>query len=234
MSSKIALMNAKILTSNDTIQNNSHKLALDSFISLMKVCSLSVTLQNRQIEEQIDDHCDIYFIDLFHCDWSEAIPKNILQLTKHYQVVLFNVHNDQLCEKQLLLSGFEGVFYLSDRPDIILKGLYQIKSNERWFKRSSMNQAFSYLLKKNKPTISTLNKLTDKVIFPTLTKRENTIIDLVTKGSKNHEIADKLNISTNTVKTHIYSIFRKTKSRNRIELITWSLQSMKHTDTTLN
>ena len=67
-----------------------------------------------------------------------------------------------------------------------------------------------------------------------MTKRENTIIDLVTKGSKNHEIADQLNISTNTVKTHIYSIFRKTNSRNRIELITWSLQSTKHIDPTLN
>ncbi|TMN89601.1 helix-turn-helix transcriptional regulator [Pseudoalteromonas phenolica] len=234
MNSKLASMNAKVLTSNDTIQNNSHKVALDSFVSLMKVCSLNITLQSRHSEQQLNEYYDIYFIDLFHCDWSEAIPNNILQLAKHNKVVLFNVHNEQLCERQLLLSGFQGIFYLSDRSDIILKGLNEVKNNERWFKRSSMNQAFSYLLKKNKSSISTLDKLTDKVIFPTLTKRENTIIDLVTKGSKNHEIADQLNISTNTVKTHIYSIFRKTNSRNRIELITWSLQSTKHIDPTLN
>ena len=56
-------------------------------------------------------------------------------------------------------------------------------------------------------------------IFPTLTKRERTIIGLVSKGAQNREIADQLHISPNTVKTHLYSIFRKTSSRNRIELI---------------
>ena len=63
-------------------------------------------------------------------------------------MVLFNVKNDQLCEKELLLlAGFVGIFYLADRPDILPKrDLNQIKNNERWFKRSSMNHAFSHLL----------------------------------------------------------------------------------------
>ncbi|HAU92054.1 MAG TPA: hypothetical protein DCW59_06830, partial [Alteromonas sp.] len=44
----------------------------------------------------------------------------------------------------------------------------------------------------------------------------------VSKGAQNQEIADTLHISVNTVKTHIYSIFRKTNSRNRVELVAWS------------
>jgi DNA-binding CsgD family transcriptional regulator len=61
-------------------------------------------------------------------------------------------------------------------------------------------------------------------VIPLLTKREKTIVSLVSSGAKNQEIADELHISPNTVKTHIYSIFRKTSSRNRIELIAWSMQ----------
>jgi len=234
MSSKTALRNANILTSDEAMQNNAHKMALDGFIGLIKTCSINVTIQSRHEEQVTSDNYDVYFVDLFYCDWSNEIPKSILKLAKNSKVVLFNVHNDQICEKDLLLSGFEGIFYLSDRPDIILKGLSQIKNNERWFKRSSMNHAFSYLLKANNSSKLPLNKFVDKPVFPTLTKRENTIMNLVTKGSQNQEIADQLNISTNTVKTHIYSIFRKTKSRNRIELITWSLQSTDKLDSTFN
>ena len=61
--------------------------------------------------------------------------------------------------------------------------------------------------------------------FLNLTKRENAIIGLVSKGAKNAEIAEQLHISPNTVKTHLYSIFRKTQSRNRVELISMTQQA---------
>ena len=83
-----------------------------------------------------------------------------------------------------------------------------------------MNSALSELLVK----VSKLNQLPanqqqQSISLPSLTRRENTIIGLVSRGAKNQEIADQLHISPNTVKTHLYSIFRKTQSRNRIELI---------------
>jgi DNA-binding NarL/FixJ family response regulator len=201
-------------------------MALNSFIGLITTCSNKVVKHYRCVDNQLNRIDGIYFIDLFDSNWGGKIPNEIMMLAKNSKVVLFNVQDNLLCEKNLLLAGFDGIFYYTDRPDIVLKGLNQIRNNERWFKRSSMNHAFSYLLKSNKTSISPVNNATVKSVFPTLTKRENTIINLVTKGSQNQEIADQLNISTNTVKTHIYSIFRKTKSRNRIELITWSLQPL--------
>lgn len=225
MSDSTEINKVMILTSSDDTKNTSHKIAIESFVSLIKTCSIEVSILSSLVETKCNIGTDIYFIDLYYCDWSGSIPRDILQLAKTSKVVLFNVKNDQLCEKELLLYGFVGIFYLADRPDILLKGLNQIKNNERWFKRSSMNHAFSHLLNSRKVSSTPLSRNSDKPVFPLLTKRENTIINLVTKGSQNQEIADQLNISTNTVKTHIYSIFRKTKSRNRIELITWSLQS---------
>jgi len=233
---KTTINTACIVTSNEVLHCNSHKVSLDSFTSLIKTCAIEVFIQSQFIDNELKNSYDIYFIDLFDSNWGRKIPNEILNLAQNSKVVLFNVQDDLLCEKHLLLAGFEGIFYFTDRPDIVLKGLNQIKNNERWFKRSSMNHAFSDLLKSNQTLISPINNITRKPVFPTLTKRENTIINLVTKGSQNQEIADQLNISTNTVKTHIYSIFRKTKSRNRIELITWSLQplSSENLDSVIN
>ena len=51
-----------------------------------------------------------------------------------------------------------------------------------------------------------------------ITGREREIIHLLLKGFNNKQICEKLFISLNTVKTHIYSIYQKTNVKNRMEL----------------
>ncbi|MBP6491403.1 MAG: response regulator transcription factor [Clostridia bacterium] len=52
-----------------------------------------------------------------------------------------------------------------------------------------------------------------------LTPREKEVMEYVYKGFNNAEIAEKLFISQNTVKHHIYNLFKKLEINNRIELI---------------
>lgn len=52
-----------------------------------------------------------------------------------------------------------------------------------------------------------------------LTKREKEVIDLLMEGKFNREIASALQISENTVESHLKSIFRKLKVRSRVEVI---------------
>lgn len=51
-----------------------------------------------------------------------------------------------------------------------------------------------------------------------LSDREEEVALLVSKGKSNLEIAAELNISERTVKAHISSIFRKTKTESRLQL----------------
>ncbi len=52
-----------------------------------------------------------------------------------------------------------------------------------------------------------------------LTAKEQEIINLVREGSSNKRIAQVLDISLSTVKTHLRNIFAKTKVTNRTELV---------------
>lgn len=52
-----------------------------------------------------------------------------------------------------------------------------------------------------------------------ITPREREIISLISAGSTNQEVADRLFISQATVKDHNYNIFRKMGVRNRVELV---------------
>ncbi|NPA39314.1 MAG: response regulator transcription factor [Thermodesulfobacteria bacterium] len=53
----------------------------------------------------------------------------------------------------------------------------------------------------------------------TLTERERQIIERICRGMSNKEIAYELNISIQTVKTHIYKIFQKLNVSSRAQLI---------------
>ncbi|MBE9052763.1 response regulator transcription factor [Nostocales cyanobacterium LEGE 11386] len=52
------------------------------------------------------------------------------------------------------------------------------------------------------------------------TETEIEILKLIACGLSNKEIANKLFITTNTVKSHINSLFSKLKTRNRVEAVT--------------
>ncbi|WP_320127950.1 helix-turn-helix transcriptional regulator [uncultured Sphaerochaeta sp.] len=52
-----------------------------------------------------------------------------------------------------------------------------------------------------------------------ITEREFGIIQLISKGLTNKEIASELSISANTVNNHVANIFSKTKVRSRIDLL---------------
>jgi len=60
-----------------------------------------------------------------------------------------------------------------------------------------------------------------------ISSREREIIDLMLKGRSNKEIEDQLFISINTVRNHIYNIYRKLGIRNRVELVNFIRMALK-------
>ena len=56
-----------------------------------------------------------------------------------------------------------------------------------------------------------------------LTDRETTILELVGTGVPNQEIADRLYLSLNTVKTYIRSAYRKIGVTRRAEAVLWAV-----------
>lgn len=57
-----------------------------------------------------------------------------------------------------------------------------------------------------------------------LTAREIEILSLITHGLSNREITERLELSANTLKTHIRQIYRKIGARSRAQAVAWALQ----------
>ncbi|TMN87723.1 LuxR C-terminal-related transcriptional regulator, partial [Pseudoalteromonas sp. S558] len=120
----------------------------------------------------------------------------LICLAKQHKVILFNFESSAVCEKNLLLSQFNGVFYSSDAAEDIFKALVRITDGELWFTRKVISGAFKDILN----SASSHNLLHDDIVlsksdYENLTKREKSVIQLIAQGASNDKIANKLNIS---------------------------------------
>ena len=196
------------------------------FVSVLSTCAYDVSVCANMQEIKKLKAIKTMFIDIAH--WSDCV--DIKGLSKSFgakKLILVGASDSSTnFELDALKQGFVGVFYKKDSLDLTLKGIQQIQAGKLWYKRATMESMVKELL----PLIPKKTKQTsaDTVIqaIPSpLTARERTIVDAIQHGAKNQEIAESLSISLNTVKTHIYSIFRKTNCRNRVELITWAMRN---------
>ena len=59
-----------------------------------------------------------------------------------------------------------------------------------------------------------------------LTRREIEILTKAASGATNTEIANELYISSHTVKSHLYNIYKKIEVSNRIEAALWAAENL--------
>ncbi|QNS09247.1 helix-turn-helix transcriptional regulator [Streptomyces xanthii] len=59
----------------------------------------------------------------------------------------------------------------------------------------------------------------------TLTDREGQVLDLVSRGLSNTEIAQSLTLSEHTVKTHVQNLLQKLRVRNRVHVAIYAFES---------
>lgn len=61
-------------------------------------------------------------------------------------------------------------------------------------------------------------KIAARCVADPLTKRELEVLALLLDGWRNQDIAERLGLSPNTVKNHVYAVYQKTGAANRVEL----------------
>jgi len=132
-------------------------------------------------------------------------------------VAFFNVGPELVDTESALGRGVRGFFYEQDPPERFPKGVRAILDGELWVSREIMARCI--LENRDRDIV----KKEDAAI---LTPREAEILIMVATGAKNEEIAERLFISPNTVKTHIYNIFKKINVPNRLQAALWAAKNL--------
>lgn len=174
--------------------------------------------------------------ELGHCPVGPAYDLNAakeLMLGNTVQVALLDLHLEG-CDDGVLLSSwikkefFIPVIFLTAYSDDItlskVKGVYPEHYLVKPFNRAQLKAALEITANnfyntdpRHETSAKTLHF--NQRIDNALTKREMDVLLLVCQGLSNQQIAQKLFVSENTIKTHLKHIFTKTDASSRVDLI---------------
>lgn len=161
--------------------------------------------------------------NLFLIDCSGRELENTIQeiisnpVLSDYKIAFYNLSSSSDVEAKALTKNVRGFFYVSDKKELFFKGVKAIFHGEVWISREILLRH----VMSNPHGASDMQKLSIS-----LTSREQQILSLVSIGVRNEEIAAKLSISSNTVKTHMYNIFKKIQVTNRLQAALWAAKNL--------
>ena len=183
-------------------------------------CACIKELDVEAFSSQNGEKTTLVLLDCLGRDFSNlwsAIRSLFDSGSKGYYVAIFNMAAGQPFGNDLVKKGVRGIFYNNDPLANLSKGVPAILNGELWFSRKDLVKC---ILDSN-----TDNQLAME-LKASLTNREREILILIASGINNSQIAENLNISRNTVKTHLYNIYNKIKVPNRLQAALWTAKHL--------
>jgi DNA-binding NarL/FixJ family response regulator len=182
-------------------------------------CVCNGDIKGLKFEASVDTVSDkLVLIDITgkeHGAILALLDSDIKELSEKALVAMFNMPPGLGIEENIAGQTVRGIFYEGDSLKQFIKGVGAIFDGELWFSREVLSR---YVLH-NGDVFSPKAK-------DILTPREIEILSFLAVGAKNEDIADKLFVSTNTVKTHIYNIFKKIDVTNRLQASLWAAKHL--------
>ena len=164
----------------------------------------------------------------------ETVTPDILLLdinmpNKNGIEVLEDIKNKNIDIKILILTVHNEIEYLLRAVDIGVDG-YILKDSESAELKKAINYIYNgenYIQPSLIPVLNSrlVNRNLDKEKIDSLTKRELEVLIQVAYGMFNKEIANILDISERTVKTHISNIFKKIDVNDRTQAAIFAIKN---------
>ena len=117
-------------------------------------------------------------------------------------------------------SKIRGLFFTTDGWQSFKRGIKVISQGEIWVPRKILLQ-WSVDEKQGDNGVNS----GEVVNGNQLSSREKVVLASIASGKTNMEIAKELFISPNTVKAHLYKIYRKAGVSNRMQAVLWARKS---------
>ena len=170
----------------------------------------------EQALQLVQEHSpQVLLLDLFMPDGDGFEVLRILERAGNRvaSVVLTGSEN-QNDYVQVVRLGARGLVLKADAPEKLFAAIRSVAEGELAFSDEIAHSVLDAMVSDRPPAPSSMARLSE---------RERQISYMVARGMRNRDIAADLNISENTVKRHLQSIFSQTGSRDRLELAVLAL-----------
>jgi DNA-binding NarL/FixJ family response regulator len=167
---------------------------------------------------------DIFYLSISIANEMASLDRNLIRdMKEQVENSGVIVLGESLYMEDVVLMLNEGVkgYILKNAPlSCIEKSIRAVYAGEIWLDRSIVSRALELYLGSDNSSAEGLNPELSAEYdnrFNKVSKREWEILELISRGYRNEDIAQTLFISIKTVKTHVKNIFRKLECRGRLE-----------------
>jgi DNA-binding NarL/FixJ family response regulator len=160
---------------------------------------------------------DIILLDLARAETLEFLVE-LRRVAEGSRILVLTGARDPAVHYRALRSGAMGIV-MKEQVESLGDALEAVHAGRAWIDGAVMAQVLALLARGGEEAERTRARI-DRAA--TLTRRERQIVDLVTLGMRNQEVADQLFLSEGTVRNHLTAIFRKLGLSDRCELIAYS------------
>ena len=151
---------------------------------------------------------DIVLLDARLPGFSGPEACRILGITHpDVRVIILTVYSDDVLVEESIRAGARG-YVIKDVERFDLKQAIRAVYRGEAVVSPAIAQRLMDRVRENANSTANL---------PVLNERQTQILRLITEGYSNKEIATRVHLSENTVKSHVQDIFAKLKVRNRVE-----------------
>lgn len=177
-------------------------------------CTISPTLKSQSLPSLI--LIDVTSLGLGNCF---EILRASDSFSSSPNCILYNVPDQTLSVKLIEWPHVVGAFTQEDSNDLILDMLPLLLDEHIWIANSLANKLLKHIRRKPRQTHVPLRDTK-------LTKREKQILRHLKDGHTNQAIADLIFVSEHTIKSHLYSTYRKIGVRTRLEASNWVMDNL--------
>jgi DNA-binding NarL/FixJ family response regulator len=197
-----------------------HALFTDAIVPLLRSMDMEVLRVARTGQEGLDlavgERPDLVMVDLGLPDVDGIeVGKRILEALPDTPVLALTGRNDPRAVKDALAAGFAG--YLTKDTPLPSFG-------ERIQAALRGEVVVPQRLVEPRVETRTTEEESAALLAGQLTPREREVLALLVEGSDNAEIARRLAVSANTVRTHVQSILTKLGVRSRLQAAAFAVR----------
>lgn len=183
---------------------------LKSLLTDYKVCSeASLAASGKEcISKLRSAEYDLIMLDINLPDINGIVLcENLHKEFPEIKILALTGFSEFTCVDKMLKNGASGYILKNAMPEEIIKGIETVMAGEIF-----LCDEVDILIKREK----------DDHVF--LTRRETDILRLITEGLRNEEIADKLFLGVETVKSYRKNLILKLNAKNTAALVKLALE----------
>jgi DNA-binding NarL/FixJ family response regulator len=195
-----------------------HRVLLDGLVMMLSDVEELEVVSTASNGEEVLLKMPSYYVDVLMMDIQMPIKdgyetaKVVLDKYPETKVLILSMHSERIYIEKMYAIGVDGYLLKTAGKVEIIEAIKRVHSGERYFSQGVTMAILDSPSQQN------------NIHSTELTKREKEILMLISDGLTNNEIAKRLYLSADTIKTHRKNMMRKLDINNTAGLVKYGME----------